>query len=293
MIKKALLMTYALLILAQDARAEDSPLAGRFDPRMRYLSYNPDQVVRLSTAVGATMVVTFAANETVTSVAVSNSKDLAALPRGNYLFFKASKALAPQPVIVLTSGEMGMRRYVFSISSKPMEHLDKEQSDLYFSVQFGYPADEAAARRKLAARQAETNRARASWRYQQRAREMLEAPLTEVYPGANNWHYVAQGDQSLNPSEVFDNGQTTIFSFRGNTRIPSIYVVNPDGTEAAANYFVKGIYIEVSSVARGWKLRDGRKVLCIWNTNFDAVGRNPGTGTVRPDVERVVRGPLP
>lgn len=288
--KKALLLTFVLLCLTQGVRAEDTPLAGRFDPRMRYLSYNPDQVVRLSTAVGATMVVTFGANETVTSVAVSNSKDLAALPRGNYLFFKASKSLPPQPVIVLTTGEMGMRRYVFSISSKPMENLDKQQSDLYFSVQFGYPADEAAARRKVAAQQAEVNRSRAAWRYQQRARDMLDKPLTEAYPGANNWHYVAQGNQSLTPSEVFDNGHTTVFRFPGNTRIPSIYVVNPDGSEATANYVVKGSYVEVASVARGWKLRDGRTVLCIWNTSFDPVGRNPGTGTVRPDVERVVRG---
>lgn len=287
--KKALLVTCTLLALTQNAVAEDAPLAGRFDPRMRYLSYNPDQVVRLSTAVGATMVVTFGAGETVTSVAVSNSKDLAALPRGNYLFFKASKALHPQPVIVLTTGDMGMRRYVFSISSKPMDNLDKQQSDLYFSVQFGYPADEAAARRKVAAQQDEVNRSRAAWRYQQRARDLLNIPLSEAYPGAHNWHYVAQGNQSLKPSEVFDNGHTTVLRFPANTRIPSIYTVNPDGSEAAANYVVKGNYIEISSVARGWKLRDGRTVLCIWNTNYDPVGRNPGTGTVRPDVERVVR----
>ncbi|RZS76868.1 type IV secretion system protein VirB9 [Phyllobacterium myrsinacearum] len=289
--KKAFLITCALLALTQGVRAEDTPLAGKFDARMRYLSYNPDQVVRLSTAVGATMVVTFGAGETVTSVAVSNSKDLAALPRGNYLFFKASKALSPQPVIVLTTGELGMRRYVFSVSSKPMDHLDKQQSDLYFSVQFGYPADEAAARRKAAVQQAEINKSRAAWNYQQRARTMLDTPVTEAYPGANNWHYVAQGDHSLKPSEVFDNGNTTVFRFPGNTRIPSIYVINPDGSEAAANYTAKGSYIEVSSVARGWRLRDGRTVLCIWNTNFDPVGNNPGTGTVRPDVERVVRGP--
>lgn len=148
MTKKAFLTLACLLFAAIGARAEDTPTAGRLDPRMRYLAYNPDQVVRLSTAVGATLVVTFGANETVTAVAVSNSKDLAALPRGNYLFFKASKVLPPQPVVVLTASDAGMRRYVFSISSKTLPHLDKEQADLYYSVQFAYPADDAAARQK-------------------------------------------------------------------------------------------------------------------------------------------------
>ncbi|KJF70779.1 type IV secretion system protein VirB9, partial (plasmid) [Agrobacterium arsenijevicii] len=61
MTKKAFLTLACLLFAAIGARAEDTPTAGRLDPRMRYLAYNPDQVVRLSTAVGATLVVTFGA----------------------------------------------------------------------------------------------------------------------------------------------------------------------------------------------------------------------------------------
>ncbi|OWK25301.1 type IV secretion system protein VirB9 [Rhizobium yanglingense] len=278
-----------MLFVTSVARAEDTPAAGKLDPRMRYLAYNPDQVARLSTAVGATLVVTFGANETVTAVAVSNSKDLAALPRGNYLFFKASKVLPPQPVIVLTASDAGMRRYVFSISTRTMSRLDKEQPDLYYSVQFAYPADADAARRKEAEQRAIADRLRAQTRYQQRAQELLDQPAATTSPDANNWHYVAQGDRSLLPLEVFDNGFTTVFRFPGNVRVPSIYTINPDGKEATANYSVKGDYVEVSSVSRGWRVRDGHTVLCIWNTAYDAVGRKPGTGTVRPDVKRVLK----
>ncbi|GAJ95568.1 MULTISPECIES: P-type conjugative transfer protein VirB9 [Rhizobium] len=289
MTKKAFLILVCLLFAATGAKAEDTPAAGKLDPRMRYLAYNPDQVVRLSTAVGATLVVTFAANETVTAVAVSNSKDLAALPRGNYLFFKASQVLPPQPVVVLTASDAGMRRYVFSISSKTMSRLDKEQPDLYYSVQFAYPSDDTAARRKEAQEKAVADRLHAEAQYQRRAVDLLDQPATTVVAGDKNWHYVAQGDRSLLPLEVFDNGFTTVFHFPGNVRIPSIYTMNADGKEAVANYSVKGSYVEISSVSRGWRLRDGHTVLCIWNTAYDPVGRRPETGTVRPDVKRVLK----
>jgi len=55
------------------SRAEQMPASGAYDSRMRYVGYNPGQVVHLSTVVGATMVVTFGATETVTSVAETDS----------------------------------------------------------------------------------------------------------------------------------------------------------------------------------------------------------------------------
>ncbi|MCK1717467.1 P-type conjugative transfer protein VirB9 [Bradyrhizobium sp. 141] len=288
MTKKCFMTLAWLLFFAVGVRAEDTPTAGKLDPRMRSLAYDPNQVVRLSTAVGATLVIRFGSSETVTAVAVSNSKDLAALPRGNYLFFKASQILPSQPVIVLTASDAGMRRYVFSISTKAMSRLDQEQPDLYYSVQFSYPDDEAAARRKEAEQKAATRRRRAEVEYQQRTLEVLKRPAAD--PASDNWHYVAQGDRSLLPIEVFDNGFTTVFRFPGNVRIPSIYTINPDGKEATANYSVKGDYLEVSVVSREWRLRDGSTVLCIWNTAYNPVGRKPDTGTVRPDVRRVLRG---
>ncbi|MCP3468661.1 TrbG/VirB9 family P-type conjugative transfer protein [Bradyrhizobium sp. CCGUVB23] len=288
MTKTCCIMLACLLLITVGARSEDTPMAGRLDPRMRSLAYDPDQVVHLSTAVGATLVITFGANETVTAVGVSNSKDLAAHPRGNYLFFKASQVLPSQPVIVLTDSDTGMRRYVFSISTRAMSRLDKEQQDLYYSVQFRYPVEEAAARRREGEQRIAADRLRAESAYQQRTQDLLSHPVTN--PATNNWHYVARGDRSLLPIEIVDNGFTTAFRFPGNVRIPSIYTIDPDGKEAAANYSVKGDYLEVSLVSGEWRLRDGNTVLCIWNTAYNPVGRKPGTGTVRPDVRRVLKG---
>ncbi|CVI63688.1 TrbG/VirB9 family P-type conjugative transfer protein (plasmid) [Agrobacterium leguminum] len=286
--KKKVLVFMCICFAAHGVRSEDTPTAGKFDPRMRSLAYNPDEVVRLSTAVGATLVVTFGANETVTAVAVSNSTDLAALPRGNNLFFKASKVLSPQPVVVLTASDAGVRRYVFSVSARTMASLDKEQSDLYYSVQFSYPADAYAARQKEAEQKLIADRTRAQMQSQQKAQDLLDRPPASG-SRRNNWHYVAQGDRSLSPVDVYDNGFSTIFRFPGNVRLPSIYVINPDGKEASADYTVKGDYVEVSSVSREWRLRDGHTVLRILNTAYNPVGTKPGTGTTRADVRRVLK----
>jgi type IV secretion system protein VirB9 len=288
--KKSLLFFMCLISLWSSAYAEEDPIPGREDTRMRYVAYDSDQVVRLAAAVGATLVVTFGSKERVVAVAVSDSADLAAMPRGNYLFFKARRPLPPQPVIVLTETDTGMRRYVFEMTAVDMANPGADQTDLSYSVQFTYPAEAAAEQRRAAAASAAAQRAQEQ--AQEAAYELKRADYEmehDPFVGPRNWHYVAQGDRSLLPLEVYDNGYTTVFRFPGNVRIPAIFVINPDGKEATANYAVKGDLVEADSVARGWRLRDGQTVLCIWNLAFNPVGRVPGTGTVSPNVQRILK----
>lgn len=155
----ALLLLSAAL-LSPPAVAEQESIPSRQDSRMRYIAYNPNQVVHLSTAVGATLVIGFDQKETVTAVAVTDSKDLKAMPKGNYLFFKSQAVLPVQPVIVLTSREAGQtRRYVFEITTVDGSALTANTPGIYYSVQFTYPSDAAARRRAIAAAQAEKDHA--------------------------------------------------------------------------------------------------------------------------------------
>jgi type IV secretion system protein VirB9 len=285
-------------LLVSAARAEEDPSALPQDSRMRIIAYSPSQVFHLSTATGATMVVAFAEDETVTEVAVTDSKDLKASPAKNYLFFKAVAPLSLQPVIVLTTNPSGrLRRYVFEVTTVDAKSLADGAPGIYYSVQFTYPADEWAARRAAelaAAQRAATAEAAAAARYQlELAHNEMEAQARDPYSGPRNWRYVAQGDRSLLPLEVFDNGFSTVFRFPGNVRMPSLFVVNPDGKEATANYAVKGDLMQADAVARQWRLRDGNTVLCIFNEGYDAIGDNPGTGTISPDVDRVTKDAPP
>jgi len=290
--RRLLLVTLCLAVVVPSvARAEEDPVAGERDSRMRYIAYDPAQVFHLSTAVGATLVVGFAPDETVTQVAVTDSKDLKASPAKNFLFFKSRTALALQPVIVLTTNAQGrLRRYVFEVTTVDAP-LNDNAPGIYYSVQFTYPADVAAQKRAAALQWAKKHSAdeaaRQAQHQLQEAHFRMEEESRDPFYGPRNWRYIARGDRSILPLEVWDNGFSTVFRFPGNVRVPSIFVINPDGKEATANYSVKGNLVQVDAVARQWRLRDGQTVLCVFNEAFNSVGNNPGTGTVSPDVRRV------
>jgi type IV secretion system protein VirB9 len=99
---------------------------------------------------------------------------------------------------------------------------------------------------------------------------------------------VAQGDRSLAPLAVWDNGYSTVIQFPGNTRIPSIFVIDPDGKEATATYSVDGNTVQIGQTAREVRLRDGDTVLNIYNLGYNTVGGNPDTGTTSASVKRVI-----
>jgi type IV secretion system protein VirB9 len=260
---------------------------------MRYIAYNPGQVVHLSTIVGATMVVTFGPTETVTSVAETDSLHLAAVPKGNFLFLKPGAALALQPIIVLTQRQDGsLRRYVFEIETVASPSTTNGAEGVFYSVQFTYPQDVAAAAAARAAaevaRVARLNELAAQRAAQQAALALLDAQRTNPFIGPRNYKYEGQGSRSLEPLAVWDNGYSTVLQFAGNARIPAVFVVDPDGKEATASYSVNGETLQIGQTAREFRLRDGGTVLNIYNLGFDAVGGNPGTGTTSPDVSRVV-----
>lgn len=276
------------------AVARQIPMSGNKDMRMRTVVYDPAQVVRLSTIAGSALVVSFAANEKVTAVAVTDSKNLAAMPRDNFLFLKSHDILPAQPVIVLTNGAHGVRRYVFEIEAISPTRQAAEQRDIYYSVEFRYPADRAqsllAAQRQraisLRAQMAQIETARARARLNEATTPRAQ-PKTTV---ATNWRYVAQGNRLLTPDIVYDDGYSTFFHFRGNTRMPAIFRIGPDGRDATVNTSVKNDWIVVGLVAIGWRVRDGRTNLTIWNRAYDPVGRSPATGTASSAVRRVMKG---
>src|ERR1700761_5146251 len=154
---KALLLSGVVLagLGPRVAHADQVPVRDRFDTRMRLVAYNSGQVVHLSTIVGATMVVSFGSDETVTAVAETDTLHLAAVPKGNNLFLKPSAPLALQPIIVLTQLPDGrLRRYVFEIETVDDTSTADGADGVYYAVQFTYPEQEAAAATAKAAAEA-------------------------------------------------------------------------------------------------------------------------------------------
>ena len=139
-----------------------------------------------------------------------------------------------------------------------------------------------------AARIAQLNQEALSRAEKTAATSILNNQRTDPFIGPRNYRYVAQGDRSLAPLAVWDNGYSTVIQFPGNTRIPSIFVIDPDGKEATATYSVDGNTVQIGQTAREVRLRDGDTVLNIYNLGYNTVGGNPDTGTTSASVQRVI-----
>lgn len=256
--------------------ALQAPQPGANDARIRTVAYNPGQVVTLFASIGATLTLQFGDDESIAQVAVSDSADLKRAQAGNVLWFKPTGKMDAQPISVRTTKPNGTARlYIFQWQTRDGDNT-QATPNTYYLVRFTYPEDARQSRRAAAAKaHAKTLAARAA------------ALLKQAPPALINRRYVGQGDRALEPT-IWDDGNSTFLRFAGNRRVPSIYVLNPDGKEAVAPYTVDGEIVTIHQTARGLRLRDGTLVLCIWNQGWNPYGHPTGTGTTSPDVVRII-----
>ncbi|MBP2307498.1 P-type conjugative transfer protein VirB9 [Azospirillum melinis] len=269
------------VLAAGAVRAEQAPKSGGFDTRVQLVVYNSLDVVRIVGCPTTSTQITFATGEEITQVSIGDAEAWLAQPAANMLFLK------PTEVRAATNAQVVTRRADGSLRSYQL-HLIAEQSGkdtgcAIYAVRFRYPQDERAERADRRTQAAEQIRERD-------AQARLAAAWTE---GPRNWRYVAQGSAALEPAEVSDNGRQTAFRFPGSRRVPAIYAVAPDGSEAIVPASMAGDTAVVQTTARAFLLRDGQEVLRVVNRGFDPAGRDPGTGTGTPDLTRSVRSTGP
>ena len=234
------------------------PSPGQRDARVRTVTYDPANVVRLNGVIRASTQVVFADDEEVAHVAIGDAVAWEVAPAGSILFLKPREKHPPTNLQVVTTRPDGRKRsYQFELSI-----AETTLADSYFVVRFAYPGDEIERRRmEAAARGAEREGALIEQTFD----------LHHAY-GARNWRFSAQGSIDLEPEAVFDDGKETTFRFAGNREIPAIYLINSDGSESLVPKDVRGELVVVHATAREFRLRKGDNVLCIFNEAFDAVG---------------------
>ena len=275
------------------ASAEQAPKSGGFDPRVQLVAYNPLDVVRIVGSPTNSTQITFGTNEEITQVAIGDAEGWLAQPAANMLFLKPTERRPATNAQVVTRRPDGsLRSYQLRLVAEPngegtgaamASARDETVGGAMYAVHFRYPQDERAER---AAR-----RTRAAERVLERdAQARLAGAWAE---GPRNWRYVAQGSGALEPAEVSDNGRQTAFRFPGSRRVPAIYAVAPDGSEAIVPATMAGDTAVVQTTAPAFVLRDGQEVLRVVNRGFDPAGRDPGTGTGTPGLTRSVRSPGP
>ena len=285
---RTLVCAVLLSLLPSAGMAEITPRQGDYDPRVRIVDYNPANVVKLSTFYGVSTHVQFGEGETIHDVAVGDDQAWTIVPRGSHLFIKPKAQKADTNLTVITD----KRAYEFMVYVEPRPLEDQtawKNPKLIYALTFRYPGEEAGKmdgklknqmiRDKLATKRTASSTAQSP-----------NDALDENKPYDNLDYWVA-GSQEISPTSAKDDGRFTYLTFTNNRDMPAIYTVDAEGNEALVNTNVEGNTIIVHRVVPKLTLRKGIAVACLLNKsfNFDG-GRDNTTGTVSPDVKRVVKG---
>lgn len=234
------------------ARAAETPSAGRLDPRITSVVYQPNNVVRVFATYGISTMVIFDEDEKFETIAVgdSDSWDVVPTDKGNILFVKPKAKNAATNMNVVTT----KRIYYLELSD-----FAPEDNKKIFGIRFIYPDKDlnASLRKEAEARAAYPN-------------------ISGIDKANVNIDYSFSGDSGLKPSVVFDDGNKTFFKFDAN--VPAIFAVNAHFTETLRNFRREGEYIVVDGTATQYTLREGNQWTCIFNL------RKPDFGAPDPAI---------
>lgn len=257
----------AALLLAASAHAAQEPVAAKGDPRIRYVDYDPNNVVVLYSKVGSSLLVQFEPDEKLVDM-VGGDVDawgVASTQARNGIFLKPAAMVPETNIQVITT----RRTYNFDVKLAP-----KGQTN-YLTVRFRYPAAEHAA--AAAAREAE------------QVRDLLDAGNP-----AHNRRYTVQGSNVLAPIEAWDDGRSTFLRFKARSAIPAIYGPrageDDDAMAEIKNATFKDDVVQIPGVHRKLMLRSGAVVACVFNEAFDTDAPRPPTATASPFVKRTLKG---
>lgn len=271
------LLAVALCVVTAYAHAAEDPRPGNLDYRVRSTDFADGQVYRITGFFGFHAIVLFGAEEAIQKVSGYESGwNIESL--GNKILISPKLADADSNLTVVTNRHV----YFFDLSVKPFpkgryisQARDARQT---YGLHFRYPEDERIA----AASKSDAERAEA------RLREASAAAGNK----AKHWNYTYMGAEAIRPYEVWDDGTFTYFKFYAQQDLPTLFVVNDDGTESVVN---KGMERDsdtmvVQRVGKEFRLRMGNSVVCIYNENPAQLSPSSPTQTSSDQVQRLIRG---
>lgn len=232
------------------------------DARIRSTQYDPTNVIAVATLAGSVTHIVLSDDEHYVTHAFGDGAAYAFAQEGKHIFIKPIAPQADTNLIVVTD----KRDYTFLLQNSKT-HAGKEA----FRIALTYPdAQKAQATEQL-------------------TQTRIDQALTQTDLAINWQGYSMSGDQALAPVHAWDDGAQTWLRFAPGQDLPSVYYVDPQGNEVIVNRHMQdGQTIVLHRIAAQWHLRLGDQVLAIYNEHSDQVRSLP-TGTISPDVERVLR----
>jgi type IV secretion system protein VirB9 len=219
------------------------------DPRIRVVPYRPDSIVELKAALGYQLMIEFGPDERIENVAIGDSLGWQITPnrKADLLFVKPMDKVPLTNMTVVTN----LRTYLFEMIpvAPPANRSDRS---VMYALQFEYPPDKT-----------------------QPAEAQLSPPPP---PQVVNNAYSYTGSTKILPTRIFDDGHATYFQFREGEDYPAIFTVDHDKGEAVVNSSIRGGYVVVEEISRGFTLRQGNDVTRIFNDGY----REPQPGPLSP-----------
>lgn len=253
---KKIIITGALLIFSVLSQAAVYPEGTVFDKRIRYVTYNSDDVVVVKTRLDSVTVIQLEEGEHLNSaesaLAIGNKHGWSIAVREHNIIVKPLPdydfplAGFPKTNINVISNK---RSYTFDLVEA------KKEEDVSFFVRFKYP-------KIVDKSEIEENK------------KKQNIPLCS--DGARNFEYFKYGDDDLAPTKVWDDGKFTCFKYPNNKPLPAVYKYMPetDLKETLVNFNVKDDTIVVQTTANEFRLRLGDKVLGIKTDNLNNIPFN-------------------
>lgn len=264
------------LIASLSASAANVPAPSTFDRRVRIAEYNPQDVYELTAHYGYEVHVWLAPGEVVQDIVLGDEPGWTIGPKviTNHFFIKPKQEKATTNLSIVTRTAAGAERvYDFHLQAEwPSDKPDKN-SDMMYRVQFKYPDDEKVVRQAAGQTdEVKTKLANAS----------AEKP--------RNYKYSFSGAPSFKPEELYDDGLYTYLRFPAKTPRPAIYYIDALGNEHIAETHTDEEWIVIHSVRQRLLFRKDDLVSGVFNDAFDATGSINRSGTISPDVRRVLKG---
>jgi len=258
MIRRVSFAAFAVLVLTSAAQAAP-------DSRIRSLTYNPNEIVRIVGKTGIQSTIEFAADERIENVAVGDSSKWQITPnrRASLLFVKPLAARSRTNMTVVTD----RRTYMFDLVA------GEPHSAAIYALKFSYPNEKPA----------------------QGAKPVQQAAATPVSAQATmtaeklHFDWNKKGSGKLFPARIFDDGQSLYLAWDKETPLPAILTQTEDRKEGPINYRMSGEYIVVSPIPANLVLRYGNRVATLWPSRR-VVPTQPTTNAV---VSRMATAPAP
>lgn len=255
-----------LLTTTSTAFTLETPKGGRFDSRVKFINYNPAEVVKLVGHYGYSTHIKFSSDEIVDKIAMGDSKAWSVAPVRNHIFIKPIGDDPNTNMIVVTN----LRTYNFVLSVS----ASKKLKNMFFQINFKYPKQQKKVDQKKLK--------------QQKIKNSLNK---KKY--IKNWNYWMRGKGSIAPSSVYDDGRFTYLTFPANIEMPAVYYVGAGCKESLVNTSINSLRpntIIVHRVSKKLVLKNGVNKAVIFNKSFKINNIYERTGTTSEKVKRVIKG---